>query len=326
MTAGSWTVLVTPRSFARGDDALRAELTRAVGEVQWRQEGELGRNELALLASGADGWIAGVEPIDRSIIERAGRLKVIARYGVGVDNVDLDAAAERGIVVTNTPGANAASVAELVIALMFAVARRIAYADRRVRAGHWDRIAGVGLEDKVVGLLGFGAIGREVARRARALGCDVIAYDPYPAEEVARLLGVTLATRDEVVASSDFLSLHLPVLPETAGMVDAPFLASMKAGSFLINAARGELVDEPALVSALRSGHLAGAALDALGQEPPAPPFPLGELDNVVLTPHTGAHTDSAVRAMSRGALANCLAVLRGQMPPNQVAPNPRNP
>jgi D-3-phosphoglycerate dehydrogenase len=321
---GDWTVLVTPRSFARGDAELRAALTAAVGEVRWRQDGDVGAVELAELAAGADGWIAGVEPIDRSMLERADRLRVVARYGVGVDSIDLAAAQERGIVVTNTPGANAGAVAELVIGLLFAVARRIPYADRRVRAGAWDRIAGIGLEGRMVGLLGFGAIGREVARRARALGCEVIAYDPYPAEDLARSLGVELASREEVVAASDFLSLHLPVLPDTAGMVDARFLARMKPGSFLINAARGELVDEHALVEALRSGHLAGAALDALSEEPPSSPFALGELDTVVLTPHTGASTDSAARAMGWGALENCLAVLRGEAPPNPVVPEPR--
>ena len=324
MRNGDWTVLVTPRSFARGDDELRVALTEAVGEVHWRQDGTLEPAELAELAAQADGWIAGVEPIDRSVLEGAGRLRVIARYGVGTDSVDLDAAHERGIVVTNTPGANSGAVAELVIGLLFALARRIPYADRRVRGGAWERVAGVGVEGRVVGLLGFGAIGREVARRARALGCEVVAHDPYPAEELARSLGVELASRDEVVAAADFLSLHLPVLPDTARLVDAAFLARMKPSSFLINAARGELVDEPALVEALRSGHLAGAALDALSEEPPQPPFALAELDTVVLTPHIGASTDSAARAMGWGALENCLAVLRGQDPPNPISPNAR--
>jgi phosphoglycerate dehydrogenase-like enzyme len=177
----------------------------------------------------------------------------------------------------------------------------------------------VALEGKVVGLLGFGAIGREVSRRARALGCRVLAYDPQPAEAFAREHGVELASAEEVVASSDFVSLHVPVLPDTRGMVNREFLARMKPGSFLINAARGELVEESALVEALRSGHLRGAALDALAQEPPPSGFELGALDNVVLTPHTGAHTDHAVRAMGRVAVENCLAVLRGQAPPNPV-------
>ncbi|MCW2954361.1 MAG: serA [Conexibacter sp.] len=307
------TVLVTPRSFARGDEELRAELDGAVGRVDWQQSGELAAEQLRRLVAGADGWIAGVEPIDRATIAAAPRLRVIARYGVGVDNVDLAAAAEHGVVVTNTPGANAGAVAELVIGLLFALARRIPFADRAVRDGSWSRIDGIALEGKVLGLLGFGAIGREVARRARALGCEVIAYDPFPATELAAELGVELTSRAQVVATSDFLSLHLPVLPETRGLVDAELLAAMKPGAFLVNAARGELVDEDALVAALRSGRLAGAALDALAEEPPRAGFPLGQLDTVVLTPHTGAHTDRAVRTMGRRALANCLAVLRGQ-------------
>jgi D-3-phosphoglycerate dehydrogenase / 2-oxoglutarate reductase len=274
----------------------------------------------------ADGWIAGVEPIDRSVIEHAPRLKVIARYGVGVDNVDLVAAAERGIVVTNTPGANAGAVAELVIGLLLSLARGIPAADRAVRAGRWIASGGVALEGKALGLLGFGAIGRAVAPRARALGCRVLVYDPAPAAATAaRKLDVEQASQAELLAASDFVSLHLPVLPETRGMVDAAFLAAMKPGAYLVNAARGELVNEVALLEALRTGHLAGAALDALAQEPPPPGFPLGELDNVVLTPHLGAHTDRAVRTMGRRAMENCLAVLRGEQPPDPVVPKQRS-
>ena len=322
MSAGrvsDWTVLVTPRSFARGDDELRAALTAAVRDVRWRQAGGLAPAELAELAAGADGWIAGIEPIDRTVLAGADRLRVIARYGVGVDGIDLAAAEERGIVVTNTPGANSAAVAELVIGLLFALARRIPYADRRVRGGAWERIAGTEVEGKTVGLLGFGAVGREVARRAGALGCRVIAHDPYPAEDVARSLGVELGSRDDVVGASDFLSLHLPLLPGTAGLVDAAFLARMKPGAYLINAARGELVQEPALLAALRSGRLAGAALDALAEQPPSSPIALAELDTVILTPHIGAATDRAMRAMGRRALENCLAVLRGEQPLDPV-------
>jgi len=314
-----WTVLVTPRSFARGDDELRAALTGAVGDVRWRQDGGLARGELAELVADADGWIAGVEPIDRAVLAGAERLRVIARYGVGVDAIDLAAARERGIVVTNTPGANSAAVAELVIGLIFALARRIPYADRRARDGAWDRVTGVEVGGKVVGLLGFGAVGREVARRARALGCRVLAYDPYPAAELAGALGVELAARDDVVAASDFLSLHLPLLPDTAGLVDAAFLARMKPDAFLINAARGELVEDGALLEALRTGRLAGAALDALAEDSPAARF--AELDSVILTPHIGAATDRAARAMGRRALANCLAVLRGEPPLDPVVP-----
>jgi phosphoglycerate dehydrogenase-like enzyme len=315
-------VLVTPRSFGRGDDALQSELTGAVGAVEWRQGGDLDPDTLRELVADVDGWIAGLETIDRSILEAAGRLKVIARYGVGVDGVDLAAAAERGIVVTNTPGANAGAVAELVVGLMLGLARQIPQADRAVREHVWGRVNGVALEGKVIGLLGFGAIGREVARRLTGMGCDVCTHDPAPdAVEAAATLGVRFAGRDEVIATSDFLSLHMPVLPETRGSVDAAFLAAMKPGAFLVNAARGELIDEAALIDALDSGHLAGAALDALAQEPPPEGFALGRMDTVILTPHLGAHTDHAVSSMGRAAMENCLAVLRGEQPLNPVAP-----
>jgi D-3-phosphoglycerate dehydrogenase len=195
-----------------------------------------------------------------------------------------------------------------------------------VRAGRWEPSRGLALEGKVVGLLGLGAIGRGVARRVTALGCDVLAYDPAPlAAAAARELGVDLTSQAEVVGGADLLSLHLPLLPETRGMVDAGFLAAMKPGAILINAARGELVDEEALVRTLRDGHLAGAALDALAVEPPAPGFELGSLDNVILTPHLGAHTDLAVREMGRRAVENCLAVLRGQSPSDPVNPQTRS-
>ena len=318
-------VLVTPRSFGRGDDTLRQTLARSVGAVEWQQGGDLDPETLRGLVADVDGWIAGLERIDRSVIESAPHLKVIARYGVGVDNVDLDAAGERGIVVTNTPGANAGAVAELVIGLMLALARRIPQADRAVRRGTWARLDGVALEGKVIGLLGFGAIGREVARRLVAMGCTVCAHDPATgAAGAAADLGVRLMDRDDVVAAADFLSLHMPVLPDTVRSVDAAFLASMKTGAFLVNVARGELVDEDALVDALERGHLAGAALDALAQEPPPENFPLAQRDDVILTPHLGAHTDHAVSTMGRAALENCLAVLRGDPAPNPVAPTQR--
>jgi D-3-phosphoglycerate dehydrogenase / 2-oxoglutarate reductase len=321
MTAAASVVLVTPRSFARGDEELRRELTSSVERVEWQQQGGLEAAELRRLVADVDGWIAGVEGIDRSVIESAPRLRVIARYGVGVDNVDLEAAAESGVVVTNTPGANAGAVAELVLGLLVALARGIVAADREVRAGRWLPSGGVALEGKTLGLLGFGAVGRAVARRVGVLGCRIIAHDPADAaSSAASELGVELLALQDVVSSSDFLSLHLPVLPETHGIVDARFLSAMKPGAYLVNAARGELIDEAALVAALRSGHLAGAALDTLSQEPPPPDFPLGQLDNVVLTPHLGAHTDLAVCTMGRRAVENCLAVLRGEPPPDPVA------
>lgn len=309
-------VLVTPTSFGRGDPLLVAELERTVGEVIYNPAGRpLTSAELCQLLPGCDGCIAGLDAIDSAALQAADRLRVIARYGVGVDNIDLAAARARGIVVTNTPGANAASVAELAVGLMLALARQIPLAHARTRAGEWPRLPGIALGDKTIGLLGFGAVGRHVARCLCGFGCTVLACDPAIDVGVAAEHGARACTQAELLAESDFLSLHLPLLEGTRGMVDAAFLSRMKHRAYLVNTARGELVDEAALLAALVSGHLAGAALDTLASEPPAPDDPLLALPQVILSPHIGAHTDGAISAMGRAALADCLAVLRHQTP-----------
>jgi D-3-phosphoglycerate dehydrogenase len=314
-------VLVTPTSYAKDDPRLRTELEAAVGEVIYNPTGRpLSGVELADLLPGCHGYIAGLDRVDRTALGAADRLRVIARYGAGLDRVDLEAAREKGIVVTNTPGANSISVAELAVGLMLALARMIPQADAATKAGEWPRLAGVSLEGKVVGLLGLGSIGKQVARRLAGFDCQVLAYDPVADEAFAREQGVTLLAREEVVRRADFLSLHVPVLPETRGMVDQTFLSHMQPGAFLINTARGELIDEAALLAALQSGHLRGAALDAFAQEPPGADNPLFALPQVIATPHTGAHTDGATNAMGWGALRDCLAVLRGQEPAHRVA------
>jgi phosphoglycerate dehydrogenase-like enzyme len=316
----SFRVLVTPRSFGRHDPQLKTELEATVGEVIYNPFGRsLTSSEVQQLLPGCDGYIAGLDVIDRAAIEAADRLRVIARYGVGVDRVDLEAARERGIVVTNTPGANSASVAELTIGLMISLARMIPLANQEIRAGKAARIQGVSLEGKVVGLLGLGAVGKCVARRLQGFDCILLAYDPAVDATEAREAGALRCSQEEVVTKSDFLSLHVPVLPETRGMVDASFLAQMKPGAFLINTARGELVDEVALFEALKSGHLAGAGLDTFAQEPPGEDNPLFLFLQVIATPHMGAHSDGATNAMGWAALRDCVAVLRGQDPIHRV-------
>lgn len=313
-------VLVTPTSFGKGDPRLVAELEAAVGEVVYNQTGHpLSPAELCELLPGCHGFIAGLDAIDRSALAAADSLRVIARYGAGVDRVDLAAAREKGIVVTNTPSANAVSVAELAIGLMLALARNIPAANAATRGGGWPRLDGITLEGKVIGLLGLGAVGGQVARRLHGWDCTVVAYDPYVDGKFAAALGVALQSFGEVVQTADFLSLHLPALPETRGMVNAGFLAKMKHGAFLVNTARGELIDEAALLAALQNGHLRGVALDAFAVEPPGADNPLFALPQVIATPHTGAHTDGAVSAMGWGALHDCLAVLRGQPPAHRV-------
>jgi len=313
-------VLVTPRSFGRHDPQLKTELEATVGEVIYNPFGRpLTSSEVQELLPGCDAYIAGVDAISRAALEAADRLRVIARYGVGVDRVDLEAAREKGIVVTNTPGANSTSVAELTIGLMLSLARMIPLANQETRGGKPPRIQGVSLEGKVVGLLGLGAIGKRVAHRLQGFDCTVLAYDPAVDAATAQEVGAVLCSQEEVVTKSDFLSLHVPVLPETRGMVNASFLAQMKPGAFLINTARGELIDEVALFEALKSGHLRGAALDAFAQEPPSEDNPLFSLPQVIATPHMGAHTDGATNAMGWVALRDCLAVLRGEEPIHRV-------
>ena len=233
--------------------------------------------------------------LTRELIERAERLKVIGRAGVGVDNVDLDAASRRGIVVANAPQSTVISAAEHTIALLLAVARNVPQAHAALKEGRWERsrFAGLELADKTLGLVGFGRIGQQVARRARSLEMRVLAYDPYVAPDRFRDLGVDRAeSLRALLASSDFVSLHLTLTSETQNLIGREELEAAKDGVRIVNVARGELVDQDALVDALRSGKVAAAALDVFPEEPYSGPFL--ELDNVVVTPHLGASTHEA--------------------------------
>lgn len=313
-------VLVTPTSYGQHDARLRTELEFLVGRVTYNPTGKpLSAVQLVGLLPGVDGFIAGLDTIDATALAVADSLRVIARYGVGVDNVDLVAAQSHGITVTNTPGANARSVAELALEMMLLLARPVIKAAAETREGGWPRLPGLSLEGKTVGLIGLGAIGRQVARLLGGFDCRLLAVDPLVEVETAAQLGVQLVGLELLLAESDFVSLHAPVIPETRGLVDAAFLAKMKTGAGLINTSRGELVDEAALYDALIGGKLRGAALDAFATEPPGADHPLFRLPNVIATPHMGAHTDGATTAMGRMALADCLAVLRGEEPVYRV-------
>ena len=232
--------------------------------------------------------------VTAELIERAERLKVIGRAGVGVDNVDVDAATRRGIVVANAPESNVVSAAEHTIALLLALARNIPQAHAALVDGRWERSrwGGVELADKVLGVLGFGRIGRQVARRAIGLQMKVVAYDPFVSADRFRELGVESGSFEEVLAAAEFLTLHLPLTDDTRETIDTEAIAKMRDGVRIVNAARGELVDEDALLAALESGKVAGAALDVYSREPYA--GPLLQAPNVVLTPHLAASTEEA--------------------------------
>jgi D-3-phosphoglycerate dehydrogenase len=290
-------VVVTPRSFA-----LQDELERMVGDVRYRP-GPLSSDELVPLVADADGLLAGVDEIDERVFSSAPRLRVVARYGVGLDRVDLEAARRHGVTVTVTPGANANAVAELTIALLFALARPLVQGRDVVESGEWRSLRGIELRGRTLGIVGLGRVGSLVAEKARALGMRVLACDPYAAAGTVSL--------DELQAQADFVSLHAPLTDETRGLVDDAFLARLKPGVALVNTARGELVDEAALLAALDAG-LLRAALDVLAHEPPSGDDPLLHRDDVLVTPHLGAATAEAAEAMGRIAVEELLAVLSG--------------
>lgn len=234
--------------------------------------------------------------ITRESLSRAQRLRVIGRAGVGVDNIDVQAATEKGIAVLNAPSGNTISAAELAFALLLSLVRRVPAADHSMRAGQWDRksFSGTELFGKTLGLIGAGRIGSEVAKRARAFGMRVLTFDPYLTPERAEALEMELASLNDVLTRADFVSLHVPLTDSTAGMIGVAEIGMMRKGAYIVNAARGGVIDEAALVEALRSGHLAGAALDVFEDEPLPAEHVLRTLPNVVLTPHVGAATAEA--------------------------------
>ena len=257
----------------------------------------LAPDELATALADADAvLVRSATRITRESLVRADRLKAIGRAGVGVDTIDVDAATERGIPVLTAPAGNTISAAELTMALLLALARKVPAADRSMKAGEWDRksFSGFELYGKTLGLVGAGRIGGQVAKRARAFGMHVIVYDPYLHVERARELDVQLGTLDDVLRAADVLSVHVPLTDSTANLIGAKQLAMMKQGSLLLNVARGGVVNEGALLDALRSRHLAGAAIDVYEQEPLPADSPLRGLANVVMTPHLGASTAEA--------------------------------
>ena len=237
--------------------------------------------------------------VDAAMMDKAPKLRVIGRAGVGVDNVDLDAATKRGIVVMNTPGGNAVAVAEHTFALMLAMARHMVRADTTMHAGKWEKktLQGTELRGKTLGIVGLGRVGVEVSRRALAFGMKVIAHDPYVTPSLAQQLNITLATLDEVYAQSDYITLHVGLTPQTQGMINADSLRKMKKGVRLVNCARGELLNDPAVIEALQSGQLGGAALDVYSHEP-LKDSPLATMPNVILTPHIAGSTHEAQEAV----------------------------
>ncbi len=301
-------------------------------EVQSQLEGRVemrvvspNRSDLPALLATADALLVRLFPVSREIISSAPRLKVIGRHGVGYDTIDIAAATERGIPVVYTPAANSDAVAEHAVLLMLAVARRLVALDRAVRRGAWQReVEALELRAKIVGIVGLGQIGRRVAHLCGpGLGMTVLGYDPVlPAEQFPA--GVQrMEQLADLLATADIVTLHAPLSEGTHHLIDAQRFKQMKRGAILINTARGKLVDQIALHEALKSGHLGGAGLDVLEEEPPATGNPLLALDErlLTLTPHVAGLSDVSRRRMAELVCGGLLAVLQGQRPANVVNP-----
>lgn len=314
-------VLVTARSFGReNNEAVDLLLKAGCEVVRGPHNRPHTAGELTVLVVEADALIAGNDQVDAAVIAAAPRLKAISRYGVGYDNVDLAAAAARGIPVTNTPGTNDDSVADLVFGLLLSLSRQIPAVSALVRQGRWERLPGTEVSGKTMGIIGFGRIGRGVAKRAGGFSMQILAADPFVDPETVTRYGAILVSREEVLRKSDFITLHVPFSKENRNLIGPGELALMKPTALLINTARGGLVDEAALAEALRSGRLAGAALDVLEFEPPRS-RELLEMENALVTPHIGGFTGEATAAMSLLAAQNVVAALSGHEPPHTVNP-----
>jgi glyoxylate reductase len=299
---------------------------REVGEVRIDERRKaIPRAELLALVKGADAILTLLhDRVDEELLEAAGtQLRCIANVAVGYDNVDLDAAARRGVTVTNTPGVLDDATADLTLALILATTRRVAEGDRLVRSGRpwtWGMsfMLGSGLRGKLLGIVGLGGIGARVAERARAFGMEVAYHSRHPSKRVAAL-GAKRFSLEELLARADVLSLHCPLTAETRHLIGAAELAAMKPSAVLVNAARGPIVDERALAEALAAGRIAGAGLDVYEHEPAVEPRLLG-FDNVVLTPHLGSATVETRTAMAELAARNAIAVLSGEAALTPVA------
>ncbi len=322
---GQGVIIVVPDDFPRALAGTPAEARlKALGSVRHHQARPADAAELArrIVEASVVVNIRAYSKFTEELLAGCPALRLISVWGTGTDNIDLEACRRRGIAVTNTPGANALGVAEHTVALMLAAARQLPRLDRETREGQWTRGLGIQLHGKILGILGLGAIGRHMARMARGLGMRVVAWTYHPDPAVAAELGVTLRDLKAVLAEADVLSIHVRQTAEATGLVGAREFARMKRGAILVNTARGPIVDREAMMEALRSGHLAAAALDVFDVEPIPTGDPLLRTPNVVLTPHCAGMVPEAILAGLEAAVDNVSNFLAGR-PAAYVVPPP---
>jgi D-3-phosphoglycerate dehydrogenase len=315
----TWRVLIGSRSFGQVFPEHITQLRAAGCEVIPNGVGRAYREaELLTELQGVDVIITGTDQLTARVINQADRLRVIAKHGIGLETIDLAAAKARGIVVSATPQASTDSVADLTLALLLAVARKVVTAHLNMIAGGWNALTGMELRNKVLGIVGLGRIGQAVCLRAQGFGMKVIAYDPYPNRAFAEAHQVTFVSLAELFVAADVITLHAAADMVKGALIGEAELRTMKPTTLLINTARGQLVDEQALAAALGEGRLGGAGIDAFVDEPPVG-SPLLALNNVVLTPHIGGRTFDGLRRMGEMTIENCLRPLRGEPPLYQV-------
>lgn len=303
-------ILITPRSLSKNGHPALDDLKQAGYEVVFATPGKQpSEAELLEILPTCTGYLAGVEPVSGEVLRKCSRLKVISRNGVGIDNVDLAAADEMGISIEKAAGTNSRGVAELAIGLILAGARSIAYSDRHLKSGGWERRKGFELEGKTLGIIGCGMIGKYTAKMALGLDMKVMAYDLYPDNNFKPSDDFKYLTVEEIFAEADIISLHCP--PGEKPLIDAAALASMKDGVFVINTARAGLIDEQAVVDALDSGKLFCYATDVFVKEPPEPSELIAH-EKVITTPHIGGFTTESVDRATQTAVDNILKVLNG--------------
>ena len=319
----SFTLLVTANAFRESAETAELPVRAAGGEVLYTPRmGPLPPDELIPWLQRADAVIAATDPYTGEVLAACPRLRVIVRWGTGYDSVDVAACTEHGVVACNTPGLNADAVGDHVFMLMLSLARQLPRQLDVSRSGAWEEVRGVELAGKTLGVIGFGAIGKAVARRARGFGCRLLAYDPFLAPDAAADFGAERAELERVFAESDFVSLHASLTPETRGLVNETLLRTMKPTAYFINAARGPMVDEAALVRALQEGWIAGAGVDAYTVEPLAADHPFRHLPNCIATPHSAFNTFEAAAATNRAVAETAITVLRGERPRGVLNPD----
>lgn len=300
-------VLVTPRSFGKTDPMAFAILESAGCDIIRNPTGSiLSKEQMCTLLADCEGIVLGVDPLDADVIACAPHLKAVAKYGVGMDNIDLDACKARGIRVSKTVGANADAVADYAFSLILALARQLMPIDALCRKDNWQKITSIDVSGRTIGLIGFGAIGKGVARRAAGFDMTIMAYDVYWDEDYATANNIVRATPDEICQQADFISLHLPLLPDTVHFIDERRLSLMKPTAVLINTARGGLIDEAALLTALQQKRIYGAGLDVFETEPPADKSWYKQ-QNVIMGSHCAASTFGATEKMGRMAAENLV-------------------